>query len=80
MASSRTNHNRHVVMIQPDSNFEEGRKKFKIKTIEDDDFSMQENSNEEDHNLLRSKEYLEEGVAIRLKPPRNDDVPDSRAF
>ena len=24
MASSRINHNRHVVMIQPDSNFEEG--------------------------------------------------------
>ena len=59
MASSRTNRNRHVVMIQPDSNFEEeGVKKFKIRTVEDDDFSTRENSNEEDHNLLRSKEYL----------------------
>lgn len=42
MASSRINHNRHVVMIQPDSNFEEGEgiQKFKIRNVEDDDFSM----------------------------------------
>ena len=84
MASSRINHNRHVVVIQPDSNFEEGdigTKKFKIRTMEDDDFSTtRESSNEEDNNLLKSKEYTEEGVVIRQRrrpPRRNDvDVPD----